>query len=76
MVPAMTEFDRMKLYDGGRAPNPRRVQIFLAEKGVVIPTVQVDINRFDQKTEYFSRQGYVPGELEEDSGFNDLAEIM
>jgi glutathione S-transferase len=55
MVPAMTEFDRMKLYDGGRAPNPRRVQIFLAEKGVVIPKVQVDINRFDQKTEDFSR---------------------
>ena len=24
----------MKLYDGGRAPNPRRVRIFLAEKGV------------------------------------------
>ncbi|HEY0567738.1 MAG TPA: glutathione S-transferase, partial [Xanthobacteraceae bacterium] len=23
----------MKLYDGGRAPNPRRVRIFLAEKG-------------------------------------------
>lgn len=22
----------MKLYDGGRAPNPRRVRIFLAEK--------------------------------------------
>ena len=24
----------MKLYDGGRAPNPRRVRIFLAEKGI------------------------------------------
>ncbi|MFO0990283.1 MAG: glutathione S-transferase, partial [Alphaproteobacteria bacterium] len=28
----------MKLYDGGRAPNPRRVRVFLAEKGVTIPT--------------------------------------
>ena len=27
----------MKLYDGGRAPNPRRVRIFLAEKGIKIP---------------------------------------
>jgi glutathione S-transferase len=26
----------MKLYDGGRAPNPRRVRIFLAEKGALL----------------------------------------
>ena len=25
----------MKLYDGGRAPNPRRVRVFLAEKGII-----------------------------------------
>ncbi len=33
----------MKLYVSGRAPNPRRVQIFLAEKQLSVPTVQVDI---------------------------------
>jgi len=33
----------MKLYDSGRAPNPRRVRIFLAEKGISIPTEQVDM---------------------------------
>jgi glutathione S-transferase len=33
----------MKLYDGGRAPNPRRVRIFLAEKGVEVPLVTVDM---------------------------------
>ncbi len=33
----------MKLYDYTMAPNPRRVRIFLAEKGVEIDTVQVDI---------------------------------
>ena len=33
----------MKLYDGGRAPNPRRVRIFLAEKGITIPMEQVDL---------------------------------
>lgn len=32
----------MKLIDGGRAPNPRRVRIFLAEKGITIPTEQID----------------------------------
>ena len=29
----------MKLFDGGRAPNPRRVRIFLAEKGIDVPLV-------------------------------------
>ena len=33
----------MKLYDSQTAPNPRRVRIFLAEKGVDIPVEQVDI---------------------------------
>jgi glutathione S-transferase len=33
----------MKLYDGGRAPNPRRVRIFLAEKGIEVPLVNVDM---------------------------------
>src|SRR5947209_10787647 len=33
----------MKLYDGGRAPNPRRTRIFLAEKGITLPTEQVDL---------------------------------
>ena len=33
----------MKLYDTKTAPNPRRVRIFLAEKGMDVPTVQVDI---------------------------------
>ena len=33
----------MKLYDCKMAPNPRRVRIFLAEKGVEIPKVEVSI---------------------------------
>jgi glutathione S-transferase len=33
----------VKLYDYGQAPNPRRVRIFLAEKGIEVPTVQIDI---------------------------------
>ena len=40
----------MKLYDGGRAPNPRRVQIFLKEKGIEIPAQQLDINAHEQRT--------------------------
>ncbi|MDE0008041.1 MAG: glutathione S-transferase N-terminal domain-containing protein, partial [Gammaproteobacteria bacterium] len=33
----------MKLYDMKQAPNPRRLRMFLAEKGIEIETVQVDI---------------------------------
>jgi len=40
----------MKLYDGGRAPNPRRTRIFLAEKGITLPTEQVDIMAKQHKT--------------------------
>ena len=40
----------MKLYDGGRAPNPRRTRIFLAEKGISVPTQQVDMMQMQHKT--------------------------
>jgi glutathione S-transferase len=40
----------MKLYDGGRAPNPRRTRIFLAEKGIKVPTQQVDLGALEQKS--------------------------
>ena len=33
----------MKLYDAKTAPNPRRVRVFLAEKGITVPVEQVDI---------------------------------
>ncbi|MDP3256046.1 MAG: glutathione S-transferase family protein [Bosea sp. (in: a-proteobacteria)] len=46
----------MKLYDGGRAPNPRRVRIFFAEKGVPLPElVPVDIGKREHKSEAFTR---------------------
>jgi glutathione S-transferase len=33
----------MKIYDFTLAPNPRRLRIFVAEKGLEIPTEQIDI---------------------------------
>jgi glutathione S-transferase len=39
----------MKLYDGGRAPNPRRVKVFLAEKGLTVPLEQVDLGALAHK---------------------------
>ena len=44
----------MKLFDGGRAPNPRRVRIFLAEKGLSVPLVPVDMAALEHKTEAFN----------------------
>jgi glutathione S-transferase len=44
----------MKLYDGGRAPNPRRVRIFLAEKGIAVPTEQVDLGALQQRSDAYT----------------------
>jgi glutathione S-transferase len=44
----------MQLYDGGRAPNPRRTRIFLAEKGIKLPTVQVDLGALEQMSAAFA----------------------
>ena len=39
----------MKLYDSATAPNPRRVRIFLAEKGIRVPLVEVDIGKAENR---------------------------
>jgi len=44
----------MKLFDGGRAPNPRRVRVFLAEKGIEVPLVPVDMGANEHKQEAVS----------------------
>jgi glutathione S-transferase len=43
----------MKLYDTKTAPNPRRVRVFAAEKGIEVPTVQVDLNAKENHTPEF-----------------------
>jgi glutathione S-transferase len=40
----------MKLYDSKLAPNPRRARIFLAEKGISLPTENIDIGTKQHKT--------------------------
>ena len=44
----------MKLYDGGRAPNPRRVRIFLAEKGMSVPIERIDLAALEHKSAEFT----------------------
>jgi glutathione S-transferase len=45
----------MKLYDFTLAPSPRRVRVFLAEKGIAIALEQVDIMRNANRTAQFYR---------------------
>ncbi len=45
----------MKILEEKRAPNPRRVRVFLAEKGIEIPFEQVDIMTGAHKTEAFTK---------------------
>jgi glutathione S-transferase len=44
----------MKLYDGGRAPNPRRVRIFLSEKGMSVPVERIDLAALEHKSAEFT----------------------
>jgi glutathione S-transferase len=61
----------MKLYELTGAPNPRRVRIFLAEKGITVPLVQVDLRKGEHKAPTFLKKnpsGKIPVlELEDGS---------
>lgn len=60
----------MKLYDFTQAPSPKRVRMFVAEKGIRIPSVQVDLGTQEQLKPGYQRlnpRGMVPM-LELDDG--------
>jgi glutathione S-transferase len=60
----------MKLYDFTHAPNPRKVRVYLAEKGLVLPLVPVDLTTGANRTPEFlakNPMGSVPV-LELDDG--------
>ena len=44
----------MRLYNSNFAPNPRRVRVFLSEKGLSIPRVDVDLANLEHKTPDYS----------------------
>ena len=45
----------MILYEFAQAPNPRRVRIFLNEKGIDIPTKQVDLMKGEHKKDEYKK---------------------
>ena len=46
----------MKIYDSQSAPNPRRVRIFLAEKGIKVPYEEVDIVKAVNRSPEFRKK--------------------
>ena len=45
----------MILYDFIPAPNPRRVRVFLHEKGIEVPTKQINIMKGEHKEEDYKK---------------------
>jgi glutathione S-transferase len=45
--------DTLRLYQSSGSPNSRRVRIFLAEKGLEIPLIPVDLGKGEQHTEAY-----------------------
>ena len=45
----------MKILETRQAPNPRRVRIFLAEKGIQVPFEELDLMKGELKTPEFTR---------------------
>lgn len=45
----------MKILETRLAPNPRRVRIYLAEKGIQVPTEELDLMKGELKSESFTR---------------------
>jgi glutathione S-transferase len=45
----------MKIYNSSAAPNPRRVRIFLAEKGIQVPYQEVDLAKAENRQPEFRK---------------------
>lgn len=70
----------MKLYDFQFAPNPRRLRVFLAEKGLKVPLEAVDITSGQSRTPEFLNRNPLGGlpvlELDDGSYLTESLAIM
>ncbi|MGH8011587.1 MAG: glutathione S-transferase, partial [Candidatus Binataceae bacterium] len=51
----------MKIYNSSAAPNPRRVRVFLAEKGLQVPYEEVDLAKAANRTPEFRKKNPLAG---------------
>jgi len=54
-MPPTPRSSNLKFYDCQTAPSPRRVRIFIAEKGLEIDTVQIDLGGKEQFSDAFRK---------------------
>jgi glutathione S-transferase len=70
----------MKIYDFVGAPNPRKLRVYLAEKGLKIPTEQVNIISGENRTPAFLKKNPLGGlpvlELDDGSYLTESLAIM
>jgi len=70
----------MKVYDFVGAPNPRRLRVFLAEKGIKVPTESVNIISGENRTPEFLKKNPLGGlpvlELDDGSYLTESLAIM
>ncbi len=76
----MEEIDRMKLYDFAGAPNPKKVRVYLAEKGLSLPIEPVDIISGKNRTPEFLARNPLGGlpvlELDDGSHLTESLAII
>ena len=70
----------MKIYDFGGAPNPKKLRIYLAEKGIKVPVEQVNIVTGETRTPEFLKKNPLGGlpvlELDDGSHLTESLAIM
>ena len=70
----------MKIYDFGGAPNPKKLRVYLAEKGISVPMDQVNIITGDNRTPEFLKKNSLGGlpvlELDDGSHLTESLAIM
>ena len=70
----------MKLYDFTGAPNPKKVRVYLAEKGINVPTEQINIVTGENRTPEFLKKNPLGGvpvlELDDGSYLTESLAIM
>lgn len=70
----------MKLYDFALAPNPKRLRVYLAEKGIAVPTEQVNILSGDNRKPEFLAKNPLGGlpvlELDDGKHLTESLAIM
>ena len=54
----------MRLYDSNIAPNPKKLRVYLKEKGLDIPIVPLDIVKGENRTPEFLQKNPLGGQVE------------